>query len=238
MTAHLPAVGLEQLAQHREVVLEVVDRDRRVRRRRPAETGVPLGGGRGLEVLVVGDPAGDGAHDVERVERRDARPRLRDLDPRVREPQAFGGRADREPQQQTLGLPALRLRRQARVQRHAQVGVEHHRVFVRLLRKHAFREAGHEDDAEGAAARLLRAADEDAAVAGPRRLVLEQQQTFRDDIARLVERHRADGPHRAQIGQHLQHAVGMPEHARRQRGEAVQPLAPRCRPRATRPARR
>ena len=194
-------LDLQQLAKHGEVVLEIVDRvggaapapARRAQRR-------PSAAARLLQLLRLRDAAGDRAHDVERVEARDARPRFADLEPRIRQPQPLGRRADREAQQQALGPRAVLLHRRgprrsgARISRSSSIGSSCGRCGNIRSASPATN-----DDAEGAAARLLRPADEHAAVAALRRIDLEHLQPIRDDVARFVERDRTDLGHRPQL---------------------------------------
>ena len=74
-----------QKAQHRQVMLEVVDGVFGALRRRPCEARICFFRSFELERLMVGDAAGHGAHDFERVERRDPRAGLRRLDARERD---------------------------------------------------------------------------------------------------------------------------------------------------------
>ncbi len=187
---------------------------------------------------MVGDAARDRAHHVERVEGRHPRPGFGDVEPRIRQVQALAGGADRDLQQKALGRGALGARDERRARLRMQGGacrtrrermprrVEQHRILAQPLRKHALGEAGHEDDAERAAAHLVRAADEHAAVAPRRRVPVERQQPLLQHRARLLERHRPDRRHRSQVGEHRQHAGRPAEHAGRQRGHPIQPLAP------------
>ena len=71
-----------QNAQHREVVLEVVDGVFGALRRRPREARIGFFRSFKLELLMVGDVAGHGAHDFERVERWDPGAGFRRLDAR------------------------------------------------------------------------------------------------------------------------------------------------------------
>ena len=108
-------LDLEQLPEHRR------GRARGRRSRRPGCAGAghaspapPSAAARVLELLRLRDAPGDRAHDVERIEARDPRPRLGDLDPRIRQPQPLGRRADRQAQQQALAARAILLQRAAR----------------------------------------------------------------------------------------------------------------------------
>jgi len=94
-------LGFEQRLQDGEVVLEVVDRAQGIVRRRPREAGAALGGGIGGQCPVIANAPGDGADNVEGIEGRYARTDVAHLaaQSRVRQVQAFGGGADREPQQ-------------------------------------------------------------------------------------------------------------------------------------------
>ena len=94
-------------------------------------------------------------------------------------------------QQQALARAARRLHGQA-AERPARALIEQQRILVRPLRKQPLGEAGHEHDAERAATRLMRAADEDAAVSAIGRLDREQPQALSQHVAHLTER---DGTH-------------------------------------------
>ena len=92
---HAPAVALvEELAQHGEVVLQVVDRLLRARGRRPRERRVPRLARAFLEPFVVGNAAGGRTHHVERVKGRNTRARFAQLDSRIRHVQPLRGCAD------------------------------------------------------------------------------------------------------------------------------------------------
>ncbi len=172
----------------------------------------------------------DGAHDVENVERGHARTGTADVESRVGQPQPIGRRADRETEQETLGLGAIfqdgEVRPDACGERHAHVLVEEERILAQLLREEALGQPGHEHDLERAAARLVRAADEHAPVAVGRRLLVERAQAFGQHVARFLERDRTDGAHRAQLAEHAQHPRGSAQHARGQIAEPLEPLAP------------
>ena len=229
MAADARAVSLQQHAQDGQVMFEIVDRTRGIVRRRPGESGPPFRRGAVLQFLVIRHPSGDRAHDVQGVEGRHAWTRFRDLDARVRQPEPLGRGPDREPQQQPLRLTAVFLVGEVGAERHAHLAIEHHRVFVRLARKHPLGEAGNEDHTERPPARLLRAGHEHAAVPRCRRIVLEQEEAIGDHIARFVERHRADIRHRTQFRDDPDDPFRLPQDPRRQCLEQVQPLAPRRR---------
>ena len=95
------------MAQHRQVVLEVVDGVFGALGRRPCEASIGCFRSFELELLMVGDAAGHGTHDFEPVERRDPRTGLRRLDARERDIQPFGRHADREAQQQPFMLSPI-----------------------------------------------------------------------------------------------------------------------------------
>ena len=76
MSAHRSAIGhVDQLSKRRQVVLDFIDRVAGEGRRRPVELGAAGSGGVALEILVMRNLSEDGAHHVENVERRHARPR-------------------------------------------------------------------------------------------------------------------------------------------------------------------
>ena len=107
--------------------------------------------------------------------------------------------------------------------------VEQQRVLAQPLREDAFRQSGHQHDAERAAARRGRGPHEHVAVAATGRLVRQGEQARREHVARLAQRHRADGPERRHRGEHAHHAGGLSQHARRDGFERLQPVAPRPR---------
>ncbi len=112
--------------------------------------------------------------------------------------------------------------------------VEQQRIFVRPLRHDAFGEPRDKHDAERPAARLMRRADEDAAVAPQQRRPVERHQPVAQHVARFFERHRSDARHRAKRRENVEHAVGATECPPGQLDEAIEPLAPR---RGVRPLR-
>jgi hypothetical protein len=74
----------------------------------------------------------------------------------------------------------------------------------------------------------MRAADEDATVAAPRRIDIEHLEAIGDHVARFLERDRPDRRHGPELFEHTQHALRLAQHHRCERREAIQPLAP-CR---------
>jgi hypothetical protein len=129
-------------------------------------------------------------------------------------------------QPQALGGDPIVLHRQSRAERAAGV-VEQQRILAAALRKDALAQADDEDEPERPAAQRLGDADEDAAEAMLRRVAIQLRQPWQEHAADFGQRHRADGRHRPQIGEQLEDAGRMAECARRQRGQAIQPLAPR-----------
>ena len=91
---------------------------------------------------MIGNPTRDRAHDVERIERRHARPHLAQLasDARIRQIQPLGGGADRESQQQTFRAGAIGLRHKRRVDV-ASHSIRQQRIFPHPFRKHALRQS-------------------------------------------------------------------------------------------------
>ena len=221
----LPILLVEQAAQHREVVLLIVDGVVGARRRRPGEHRAASDAGALLEPLVIRNAAGDRPHDVERVEGRHPRARLAQLDPGIRDGQPFPGGTGRDLKEKALRREPVVLRRQTRVQR-APAVVEQQRILAGLLGEHPFGEAGNEDHAKAAAARLLWRADEDPAEPPRRRLGFEQQQPLGEDAPRLVEIDRPDVGHRTQVGEHALDVRRHPQHAWNERLEEAQPLTP------------
>ena len=101
---------VEQLAQHGEVVLLVVDRAIGIRGRRPGQAGIARLRRASRQRLVIRNPAGGAAQHVERVEGRHARAPFRDLQPRIRHVEPLGRGPHGQMQQQPLPSSALRPR--------------------------------------------------------------------------------------------------------------------------------
>ena len=219
--------GREQTAEHRQVVLEVVHRSRGCLGGRPRERRPRLPRRRVLQLLVAWHAARDRAHHIEAVEGRHPRTCLAQLDARIRQVHALGRRAHGEVQQQALVRRALARGLQA-TRYLAANSIGQQGVFTQFLRKQALRQAGDEDDAEDAAAGFFGGADEHAAVAARRRLDGDRSQPIRQHLANLAQRDRADGRHRTQFREHALHHERLTNHARHQRLEAVEPLAPRA----------
>ena len=102
-----PVGRVDEQAQRRQIVLDLVDRVLGPRRRRPVELRAAGRRRLPLELFVVRDLADDGAHDVEHVERRHARAGAADVEARIGQPEAIGRGADGEAEQQALGLRAI-----------------------------------------------------------------------------------------------------------------------------------
>ncbi len=222
---------LEQRLERREIVFEIVDRAIRIFRRRPREACAGFSRSVARKLTMIRNLAGDGAHDVERIERRHARARFGDVEPGIREIEAVFRRANRQLQQQPLGVLAILLTDKVAAQRVPPV-VEQQRILMRTLRHHALGETRNEDDFERAATRLVRRADEDAAVAPCRRLPVEHHQPLAQHVAHFLETDGADIRHRPQRCQRLENAIGTAQRGLGQRDEAIEPLTPR---RAIRP---
>jgi hypothetical protein len=222
----LAVVLVEELPQHRQVVLLVVDRLARIGRRRPRQRGVARVARAGFQPFVVGNAPGGGAHDVEGVERRHAGPRFGQFDARVRDIEPLGGGARRHLQQESFGGEASRLGHQRGAGGRAQ-RVEQQRVFARLLREHPLRETGHEHHPEAAPSRLLGRADKQPAEPPRRRIRFERQQPFAEHAARLVQVDGTDVGHRPQVGEDTQNGRRRSQDPRRQLRKDVEPRAPR-----------
>ena len=108
---------------------------------------------------MVGDAACHRAHDFEGVERRHARAGLRGLDAREGNIQPFRCRAEGEAQQHPFMVGPIILQCQRRADFAAEI-VQQERILANLLRKEPLGQTRYERDAEGAAADLIRAADE------------------------------------------------------------------------------
>ena len=107
----------EQIVQYREVVFRVVYRQIGIGRRRPGEPGRHLPGCLPLHLAEIRDAAGAGPLDVECVERRNARARLARFQTGIRDPEALGGGAEGNLQQQLLALVQIVAAREAEAQR-------------------------------------------------------------------------------------------------------------------------
>ena len=111
---------------------------------------------------MIGTAACDRAHDVERIERRDARARLGNVEPRVGQIEPLLRGAKRELQQQALGVLAVVLVGQTRqapgADRRAAAGLRADAAERRA------RPAPGRNHPERPAARLVRRADIDTAV--------------------------------------------------------------------------
>ena len=206
-------------------MFEVVDCPIGIARCRPRQARAAFVGGLRRQYTMIRHTTGDGTDDVERVERRNPRPRFGDVEAWIRQIQPLARRACGDFQQQTLGRPPLILANQARVERAAPL-VEQQGIFVETLRHQALGEAWHEHHTKRAAPRLMRRAHEEATVSLRRRVPFERRQAIVKDIARLFERDRSNISHRPEVGQRLQHSRGASECKVRERGESLQPLAP------------
>ncbi len=223
--ARAGGAGDDEGVEARQVVLHRIDGARGIVRRRPRQTRPAGLGGLALERLRVGDDPGEGAPDLHRVERRDAGPRLEQLDARVGQIRAPGRGAHSQPQQQALvaGPVVLdgELGAEALPER-----VEEDGVLAGLLGKDALGQAGDEHDVELSPPRVLERADEHLPVAGGRRPLGDGGELVAQHVAHLVEGHRPDGAERAELRQHGQHALRAPEHGGGEGLEVADPLRP------------
>ena len=160
-------------------MLHIVYRRGRSDRRWPIELTPPSAAAARLQNLVVGNAAGDRAHDVQHIERRHARPSPTDIEPWIREPETLGGSADGEAQQETLRFRAILLQDESGIERLAHLAIEQHRIFARLLRKQPLGQTGNEDHAKRTAARLMWAPDEDLSISADGRMFVESAQAVR-----------------------------------------------------------
>ena len=216
---------VHQRAERREIVLDVVDRLAAIGRRRPRQGRLRRPRGGLLQLVGARHAAGHRAPDLQRVQRRHARPPFAHFNRREGDVQPPCGGADGQPQLQLLQIGPLVLGGQARLQPRSRL-VQQQRILARLLRKHALGERRNEDDLERAAAQLRRAGDEDAAVTACGRVRFERRETIREHARRFRQRDRSDAAHRPQIGKDAQHAVRPPQHARRERVEGIEPFGP------------
>ena len=215
----------QQPAHGGEVVLEIVDGDVGVARRRPGERrGASLEGAR-AQARGRGNHTLDRPHQVEHVERRHPRTRFVDLDARERQVEMFRRGADRQRELQTFVGSASGLRGERGAGGWPAV-IGQQRVFADLLRKHPLGETRHEHDAEGAAARRVGRADKDTAMAPARRLVRQRRQAWGQHIADFAQAHRANGGQRCQFLQQAQHARRLRNYAWRQLPNGIEPVTP------------
>ena len=165
--------AVQERVQRREVVLEIVDGPIRIGGSWPRQIRAGFLGGLGRERAVVWHAARHRAHDVESVERRHARAGFGHVEPRVGQIEPLACGTDRDLQQQALGASTLVLTDQDGIQRGAAI-IEQERILARPLRHDALGEAGDEDDAEAAAAGLVRGADKQSPVPARGRLPIQQ----------------------------------------------------------------
>ena len=143
---------------------------------------------------------------------------------------ARGGRSRRRRQDEEGAVPTspdCPARQRVGAERQAHLAIEEQRILAQLLWEESLGQARHEHDLERATARLVRAADEHAAVTVCRGLLVERAQTLGQHVPRFFERDRSDRAHRAKLAEHTQHPRGPAQHARRQLAEPLEPLAPR-----------
>ena len=199
-------VRIEQRLEHRQVVLQIVDRAGRILRCRPRQARPALRGGIRRQQPMVRHAAGDRSHHVERIERRDPRAGFADVEPRVRQVESLAGGADRDLEQQALG-GALRSSwpassgSMARRRSSSRSGSSRGRWGTTRSAR-----PGTKTMRTLAAAGLMRRADKEPAVAPGGRLPIECHQPIVKHVARFFERHRSDTLHRTEIGQRLQDA--------------------------------
>jgi hypothetical protein len=203
--AALRVPALQRLEQ-RQVVLGLVDRPRRVLGCRPADArrGDALGLPR--QLVEAGQASGGRAQGLERVEGRHPRARAVQIEPGVGEHQLTAGGAHCDAQHAPLAHhPPLVGREVAESLAHA---IQQDGLLLELLREELLGQARHEHHVEGE----------------PPRPQLEQ--TLGDHQLHLVETHRTDRRHGRELRQHREHPGRSPQGARRQRRQAVEPLAP------------
>ena len=104
--------------------------------------------------------------------------------------------------------------------------VEQDRVFPDLGRKHALGQPGDEHDIEGEPPRRIDRSNEHPAVAARGRRLADFHQPGREDAHDLVQLHRAQRPHRREVGQGGEHVAGPPKRARGERRQRGQPALP------------
>ena len=145
-------------------MFEIVNGAIGIRRSRPGQPRARCLGCLFRENGVVGHRSRHGPHHVERVERRDSRPRLADVHAGIGDIETLSRRPYRNPQQEAFRAAPRLLFDERRAQPSPFV-VEKQRVFARTLRHQALGKAWHEDDAEGTPAGLVRCPDEQVPVA-------------------------------------------------------------------------
>src|SRR5205823_7826709 len=133
---------------------------------------------------------------------------------------AFGCRADGDFQQQALSGTSIVLDHQIGSGFTAAI-IEQQRILARALRHDALGQTWNEDDAEGAATRLMRSADEDAAISPGRRIPVKRGEPIVEYVTRLFEGDGTDAGHRSQVGERPEHAIRPNERLLRQRRKSV-----------------
>ncbi len=201
---------LERGLERSEIVFGVVDGVARIGGRRPIETRRSGTGGALLEFAQGREAAFGGANHFQRIERRHARPGLRNVHARIRDDQALGRDSGGGAEQHAFTGNALVLCSKAGREFDA-LFVQQKRIFEGAAREKSFREPGQEDDIETASARFLDGADEDAAVAALGRFGAQKAQAFGENVVDFVERSRANLAHGFQLTENAEHGFGMAE---------------------------
>ena len=219
-------LGAAQVSlQHAEVVLGGVDGAGRVVRRGPREPRAAALLCRPHEHLVAGHSPRDSALHVDGVEGRHARSRLCGLHRGVRGHQCLRGGPDGEAQLEAFAGDANLVGREVGRQTRP-FAIQQQGILPAALREHAFGQAEHTHDLEGASAKLVGRADEHTPVPVRRRRNRQVRQPVAQHVADLGEVHAGDTRQGLQFGQGGDHAVGAGDHARRQAMQACEPAAP------------
>ncbi len=205
-------------------MLGLVDGLRRIARRGPSCAGARRLLGPAREVRESRKRPLGGAQHLEAVERRHARPPLRQIDARPRQHRLAPRRAHRQPQREAL----LRDAAFAGLEpwKSLPLAIAQERILDHLLRKQLLGEARYEDDLERESARRGHLLDVDAAVALSGGWLRELGEPSPEDEPHLGQRHRPHRRHRGELREQRQDPRRLAQRLRRERGERIDPISP------------
>ncbi len=206
-------------------MLELVNGARRVGGRGPRQRAPRLSRCGGLQFFVAGDSARDSAHHVQTVEGRNAWTSLAQFDAGIRQIETVGRCANGHAQQQPLRAAAIGARFEVGGHTLARL-VRQQWIFTHLLREDALGETRHEHHAERASACLFREADEHAAVPIRGWLHSDGAKAIRENLTYFSKSDRSNSAHGAQLRENPLDDDWLPNHARDELLQRVQPLPP------------
>src|SRR5262249_13781041 len=170
-----------------------------------------------------------GAKRLKPVERWNARARLLNVEPRIREIEPAACRADREAQRKTFGRdPVLLSLHSLETLAERSLRVEHDGVFDDFSGKELFGQTRSEDYLETGSSGRFHRTDKTASVAAPRRRDSKLEQSRRQNHLNFVQVYRSYGRHRLKLREEFQDLLRIPERCHGQTSQMVNPLAPAC----------